>query len=113
MMPAVVRVLTAASRCVLLRSAPVGLLFTSSLLSATLPAATGRGPHPAAPVKPDKVAATDVRFWSLGDTTRIAIQMTGDFKFETAKLANPPRIYYDLLDCRLQVNDDKINVFTV
>lgn len=59
------------------------------------------------------VAATDVRFWSQGDVTRIAIQTTGDFEFQSNKLSRPERIYYDLLGCKLQVTDEKINVISV
>ncbi|MGA2599296.1 MAG: N-acetylmuramoyl-L-alanine amidase [Bryobacteraceae bacterium] len=41
-------------------------------------------------------SVTAVRFWSLGDVTRIAIEATGPFTFKSDRLANPDRIFFDL-----------------
>jgi N-acetylmuramoyl-L-alanine amidase len=39
----------------------------------------------------------NVRFWSLGDTTRVAIETNGEFRFRLDRLANPDRLFFDLL----------------
>lgn len=38
----------------------------------------------------------DIRTWSLGDATRIAIEVDGDLKFTYDKLSDPPRLFFDL-----------------
>jgi N-acetylmuramoyl-L-alanine amidase len=43
---------------------------------------------------------TAVRNWSLGDVTRIAIEVSGDFEFRTDRLHNPERVYYDIVGAR-------------
>lgn len=40
---------------------------------------------------------TAVRFWSLGDTTRIAIEVSSEFRFKSERLTNPDRLYFDVL----------------
>jgi N-acetylmuramoyl-L-alanine amidase len=37
-----------------------------------------------------------VRFWSLGDVTRIAIESDGDFAVRSDRLENPDRLFFDL-----------------
>lgn len=39
---------------------------------------------------------TAVRFWSLGDVTRIAIESDGDFAVRSDRLENPDRLFFDL-----------------
>src|SRR5208283_1008294 len=41
-------------------------------------------------------SVTAVRFWSLGDVTRVAIEATGPFTFKPERLTNPDRIFFDL-----------------
>ena len=41
-----------------------------------------------------KVSA--VRFWSLGETTRIAIEVSDGFKFHSERLTNPDRLFFDI-----------------
>ncbi|MEO8051772.1 MAG: N-acetylmuramoyl-L-alanine amidase, partial [Acidobacteriota bacterium] len=43
---------------------------------------------------------TSVRFWSLGDVTRIAIEVSSDFTFKYSQLANPERIFFDIYGAR-------------
>jgi N-acetylmuramoyl-L-alanine amidase len=47
---------------------------------------------------------TAVRNWSLGDVTRIAIEVSGDFEFRTDHLHNPERVYYDVLGARPSID---------
>ncbi len=39
---------------------------------------------------------TGIRFWSIGDTTRVAIEVSGEFKFKWDRLAKPDRLFFDL-----------------
>lgn len=45
-------------------------------------------------------SVTGVRHWQLGDVTRIAIEVSGEFKFRSDRLHNPDRIYFDILNTR-------------
>ena len=53
-----------------------------------LVAQTGRGPS---------LSVTGIRHWSLSDTTRVAVDVTGAFEFRYDRLHDPERIYYDIL----------------
>ena len=41
---------------------------------------------------------TAVRHWTQGDVTRVAVEVSADFKFHTDRLHNPERVYFDILD---------------
>ena len=45
-------------------------------------------------------SVTAVRHWSLSGVTRVAIEVSGDFRFRSDRLHNPERIYFDILDAR-------------
>jgi N-acetylmuramoyl-L-alanine amidase len=45
---------------------------------------------------------TGVRFWSLGDVTRVAIETTGPFDYTHARLDNPDRLFFDIAGARTQ-----------
>jgi N-acetylmuramoyl-L-alanine amidase len=65
----------------------VPLLF---LLAAVLPAGDRVETH----------HVTAVRFWSLGDVTRIAIESDGDFTVRSDRLENPDRLFFDLIGAK-------------
>ena len=44
---------------------------------------------------------TAIRHWSTPDYTRVAIDVEGDVKFGSERLARPDRIYFDLRDTKL------------
>ena len=44
----------------------------------------------------------DVKFWSLGDVTRIAVEVSGGFKFNASRLTAPERIFFDLRGVHLR-----------
>src|SRR5215475_1970176 len=46
------------------------------------------------------LSVTAVRHWSLGDTTRVAIEISGEFEYRTDRLHNPERVYYDIPNSR-------------
>jgi N-acetylmuramoyl-L-alanine amidase len=41
-----------------------------------------------------------VRSWSAGDTTRVAVEVSGEFKYKSDRLENPPRLFFDVQDAR-------------
>lgn len=49
----------------------------------------------------------EIRFWSLGDITRVVIQFDGEFRYKWARLENPPRVFFDLPDARLSIDGMK------
>ena len=55
----------------------------------------------AAPRPFSKVSA--VRFWSLGEMTRVAIDISAGFKFRSERLTNPDRIFFDIEGARPDV----------
>ena len=53
-------------------------------------------------------AVTAVRNWSLAEITRVAIEVSGDFRFRADRLHNPERIYFDILDARPRIDSSRI-----
>ena len=49
-------------------------------------------------------SVTAIRNWSLPDVTRIAIEVSGDFRFKTDRLHNPERVYFDILNARPHID---------
>jgi len=43
---------------------------------------------------PSKV--TNVRFWSLGEVTRVAIEVSSDFRYTSDRIADPDRLFFDI-----------------
>ena len=39
---------------------------------------------------------TDVRFWSAGEITRVAIEVTGEFRYRADRLSGPDRVFFDI-----------------
>jgi len=70
----------------------------ATLLGVLLGASAGFAASRATRAGSSKVTA--VRFWSLGDLTRVAIDVTGDFKFRSERLPNPERLVFDIQGAR-------------
>ena len=51
---------------------------------------------------------TAVRCWSVGEVTRVAIEVTGDFEIRSDRLHNPERVYYDILRSRPMIESRRI-----
>jgi N-acetylmuramoyl-L-alanine amidase len=49
---------------------------------------------------PDSGRVTAVRFWSLGEVTRIAIEVSSDFTFRYNHLSDPERMFFDIHGAR-------------
>jgi N-acetylmuramoyl-L-alanine amidase len=45
---------------------------------------------------PQATKVTAVRFWSTGETTRVAIEVSAEFKYKSDHLGNPPRLFFDV-----------------
>ena len=45
-------------------------------------------------------SVTAVRHWSVGNVTRVAIEVAGDFRFRSDRLHNPERVYFDIANAR-------------
>jgi N-acetylmuramoyl-L-alanine amidase len=43
---------------------------------------------------------TDVRYWTLTDVTRVAVETNGEFQFKSDRVPNPDRIFFDLKGAR-------------
>ena len=52
-------------------------------------------------------SVTAVRHWSLSGVTRVAIEVSGDFRFRSDRLHNPERIYFDILDARPRMGSQR------
>jgi N-acetylmuramoyl-L-alanine amidase len=44
---------------------------------------------------------TGIRYWSTADYTRVAIDLDGEVKYESGRVPDPDRIFFDLPDTRL------------
>ena len=49
-------------------------------------------------------SVTAVRYWSLSDVTRVAVQLTREFDFRTDRLHDPERVYFDILNSRPRIH---------
>jgi len=52
----------------------------------------------AAPKAANKISS--VRFWSLNDLTRVAIDVSDGFKYKSERLTNPDRLFFDIQGAR-------------
>lgn len=62
---------------------------------------------------PPKPKITAVRFWSLDDSTRIAIEATGEFDFHSDRLQNPERLFFDLAGAKPELGPKGVKVISV
>ena len=60
---------------------------------------------------PGKVTA--VRFWSLGDVTRVAIEVSSEFQYKADRLANPDRLFFDIRNARPEMVTAGMHVIAV
>jgi N-acetylmuramoyl-L-alanine amidase len=61
----------------------------------------------------EPLKVTDVRFWSLGDVTRVAIQTNGEFRYRFDRLPNPDRLFFDLLGTKPPAGNGGVHVIPV
>jgi N-acetylmuramoyl-L-alanine amidase len=51
---------------------------------------------------------TAVRNWSLGEVTRVAVEVSGDFEIRSDRLHNPERIYFDIVGARPSIEGRRL-----
>jgi N-acetylmuramoyl-L-alanine amidase len=56
---------------------------------------------------------TSVRFWSLGEVTRVAIEVSADFKYRSDRLPDPDRLFFDIRGARPVMADKKMHTVPV
>lgn len=56
---------------------------------------------------------TRVQFWSLGTSTRIAVEFSGEFKYKSATLDNPKRIFFDMANTGFLLDGKSTGLYTM
>ena len=56
---------------------------------------------------------TAVRFWSLGDVTRVAIEVTSDFHYKSQRLTGPDRLFFDIQGAKPEMVNKGMHVIAV
>ncbi len=54
-----------------------------------------------------------VRFWTLGDVTRIAVETDGAFQVRSDRLENPDRLFFDLVGTQPSLGEKNLTVIPV
>ena len=62
------------------------LLLSGALLALTAPPCLAAGAN----------TVKDVRYWSVGDVTRVAVEVSGEFSYKSDRLSGPDRLYFDI-----------------
>lgn len=62
---------------------------------------------------PELVTVRGVRFWTLGQTTRVAIELSGETKFKYEKLHEPERLFLDVAESKSAVGAKALQVIKV
>jgi N-acetylmuramoyl-L-alanine amidase len=61
--------------------------------------------------EPSKVTA--VRYWSLGEVTRVAIEVSSDFRYRWDRLSDPDRIFFDIQGAKPEIVGKGMHVIHV
>jgi N-acetylmuramoyl-L-alanine amidase len=69
------------------------------------------GLQAADPKEPHHVKA--VRFWTLGEVTRIAVETDGAFQVRSDRLENPERLFFDLVGTQPSLGEKNLTVIPV
>lgn len=56
---------------------------------------------------------SDVRFWSLADTTRVAVEISSTYKLKVDRLRNPDRIFFDIVGAKPQTDPKGVQIIRV
>ena len=86
-----------------LHSKPLGLLAALGLALCTAPL----------PAAEPGLSVTAVRFWTLGEVTRVAVEVSGEFKYRTDKLSNPERLFFDIAGAHLRLGGSQRGIQTI
>jgi N-acetylmuramoyl-L-alanine amidase len=63
--------------------------------------------------KPPSERITDIRFWSAGGATRVAIEVSGEFRFTAGRISDPDRVFFDISPARIALKPGKSNPLAV
>jgi N-acetylmuramoyl-L-alanine amidase len=66
-----------------------------------------------ASAKPEPGKVTSVRFWSLGDVTRIAIEVSSEFHYRSDRLTDPERVFFDIQGAKPEMLQKGMHVINV
>ncbi len=58
-------------------------------------------------------SVSDIRFWTAGDTTRVAIEVSGEFTFKSQRLTDPARVFFDIETAKLALKGGKPSTMPV
>jgi N-acetylmuramoyl-L-alanine amidase len=58
-------------------------------------------------------AVSDIRFWVAGDTTRVAIEVSGEFTYKSQRLSGPDRVFFDIEPAKLALKGNKPSTMPV
>src|SRR5215471_14544923 len=67
----------------------------------------------AAAQTPKLSKVTSVRYWSLGEMTRVAIEVSSDFKFHAERLSTPDRLFFDIRGARPAMAEKQMHIIDV
>lgn len=56
---------------------------------------------------------SDIRFWTAGDTTRVAIEVSGEFTYKSQRLSDPARVFFDIEPAKLALKNGKASTMAV
>ena len=54
------------------------------------------------------LSVTAIRNYSVGEVTRIAIEVSGEFNYRTDRLHNPERVYFDILNSHPRLDNRRV-----
>jgi len=77
-------------------------VLAAAILAAQSPE-TGAGP----------LEVRSIRHWVLGDSTRVSIEVSGEFQYRHDRLSNPDRIYFDILGARQVLSRERVHTIPV
>ena len=61
----------------------------------------------------ERLEVKAVRFWALGEATRVAIEVSGEFQFRHDRLFDPDRVYFDILGAIPGFTKEKVHTIPV
>jgi N-acetylmuramoyl-L-alanine amidase len=87
---------------------------SSSTSTKTSPAKTTPAKATSAKTSPSTAGkVTSVRFWSLGDVTRVSIEVSSEFKVYSERLSEPDRLFFDIQGARPAMLEKSMHVIAV
>ena len=85
------------------------VLFAATLTGVcSLPLLAQTTPHLKPVTTAPAALVTGIRHWSTSTYTRVAIDLGNQVQFEAARVQNPDRIYYDILNARPNFDNKRL-----